>query len=79
MYITLTPEQEKKILNNPTSIEAIQKYASVIADKLPAYVEPKVLTAVEKLYTPCSCHICEAERLVKVAEYEKVNLKVVNK
>lgn len=76
MIIQLTEQQEKRIMQDGKALEDITKYASKIADSLPEYIEPKVLTYAEKLKVPCTCHICEAERVVKLAAYEK-SLKVV--
>jgi predicted Zn-ribbon and HTH transcriptional regulator len=75
MFIKLTEQQEKRIMQDVKAIEDITKYASKIADSLPAYVEPKVLTYAEKLKVPCSCHICESKRLVDLAAYEKTMVK----
>jgi hypothetical protein len=52
MYIFLTEQQEKRIMNDETAQEDIRVYASKIADSLPEYIEPKVLTYEEKLRTP---------------------------
>lgn len=76
MFIPLTEQQEKRIMQDSKAQADIQAYAEKIADALPEYIEPKVMTYEEKLRTPCSCHICEAERLVKLAAFEK-SLKVV--
>jgi hypothetical protein len=71
MFISLTTEQEEKIMINPSAITDITKYAVKIANALPAVVKPKALTYEEKLNTPCSCSHCEEIRLVKLAEYNK--------
>ena len=76
MFIQLTDQQEKRIMQDSKAQADIQAYAEKIADSLPEYIEPKVMTYAEKLKVPCTCHICEAERVVKLAAYEK-SLKVV--
>lgn len=79
MFIPLTDQQEKRIIQDSKALEDITTYASKIADSLPEYIEPKVMTYEEKLRTTCTCHICEAERLRPsdevIAEADKASQK----